>query len=69
MQHKLAYEACQAILEYASDERIQEMFVVIDKQTSRHESWHKNLALELYAQTDGGPDLYKFVFADKLHLQ
>ena len=64
MQHKgYAYEACQAILEYASDELgIQEMFAVIDKTNEPSRKLAQKLGFELYAQTDGGPDLYKFVF-------
>ena len=64
MQHKgYAYEACQAILEYASGELgIQEMFAVIDKTNEPSRKLAQKLGFELYAQTDGGPDLYKFVF-------
>lgn len=64
MQHKgYAYEACQAILEYASDELgIQEMFAVIDKTNEPSRKLAQKLGFELYAQTDGGSDLYKFVF-------
>lgn len=71
MQHKgYAYEACQAILEYASDELgIQEMFAVIDKTNEPcHESWHKNLALNfMHRQT--AARIYINLYLNKLHLQ
>ena len=72
MQHKgYAYEACQAILEYASDELgIQEMFAVIDKTNEPSRKLAQKLGFELCsAQTDGGTWIYINLYLDKLHLQ
>ena len=71
MQHKgYAYEACQAILEYASDELgIQEMFAVIDKTNEPSRKLAQKLgfsvgALEIHIATSRNikhtiPQLYQ----------